>query len=91
MYELLILILLGLIFIILSLLWWRLDYKKLNSKSDKMLRQPPRQPPPGECPHTSNVKLKVTAMGDREDYYLCKLCRKKVRASELYYFEKGGI
>ena len=46
---------------------------------------------PGECPHTSNRKMKVTSMGDREDYYLCRLCGQKVKVNELYYFEKGGI
>lgn len=46
---------------------------------------------PGECPHTSSKKMKVTSMGDQEDYYLCKLCNEKVKASELRYFEKGGI
>ena len=46
---------------------------------------------PGGCPHTSNAKLKVTALGDREDYYLCKLCKMKVKATDLKYFEKGGI
>ncbi len=51
----------------------------------------PKQPPSGECAHLSSKQLKVTSMGDDEEYYLCKKCGRKVKRSELYYFEKGGI
>lgn len=37
----------------------------------------------GECPHQSNKRLEVTQMGDDGRYYLCELCGKKVKESEL--------
>ncbi len=64
---------------------------KKERKVESKPTPPPKMPWPGECPHTSSKKLKVTSMGDKEDYYLCKLCNEKVKASELYYFEKGGV
>jgi len=67
-------------------IWWKLE--KMTTPRPRAV---PKQPKPGECPHSSSKKLKVTSMGDSEDYYLCKLCNKKVKARELYYFEKGGI
>ena len=35
------------------------------------------------CAHRSNKDLNVTAMGDTDEYYLCEICNKKVRGSEL--------
>lgn len=37
----------------------------------------------GECPHQSNKRLEVTQMGDEGRYFLCELCGKKVKQSEL--------
>lgn len=35
------------------------------------------------CAHISNKKLRVTEMGDDDEYYLCQFCSEKVRGSEL--------
>jgi len=35
------------------------------------------------CAHISNKNLRVTALGDKQEYFLCSLCNKKVKASEL--------
>jgi len=35
------------------------------------------------CYHTSNKNLKVTSMGDTEEWYLCEKCGQKVKESEL--------
>ena len=35
------------------------------------------------CYHTSNKNLKVTAMGDTDEWYLCESCGEKVKESEL--------
>ena len=35
------------------------------------------------CAHISNKNLRVTALGDNQEYFLCSLCNEKVKASEL--------
>jgi len=35
------------------------------------------------CAHISNKNLRVTALGDKQEYFLCSICNKKVKASEL--------
>jgi len=35
------------------------------------------------CAHISNKSLRVTALGDKQEYFLCSLCGKKVKVSEL--------
>ncbi len=49
-------------------------------------QKPKRIVPEGECAHRSTKDLKVTQMGDAEDYYLCTKCGKKVPATELFEF-----
>jgi len=46
-------------------------------------QQPKKIVPEGECAHRSNSKLKVTSMGDKQDYYLCSKCGEKVPAEKL--------
>lgn len=46
-------------------------------------QRPKRIVPEGECAHTSTKKLRVTAMGDKQEYYLCSKCGEKVPASKL--------
>ena len=81
----------GFILSIFVLIGMVLIWRNLNRQNRPRRQSAPKRPPPGKCVHTSSKKLKVTSMGDSEDYYLCKLCNKKVKARELYYFEKGGI
>ena len=35
------------------------------------------------CAHISNKNLRVTALGDNQEYFLCQICNEKVKASEL--------
>ncbi len=35
------------------------------------------------CRHQTTKKLRVTQMGDAEEWYLCIKCNKKVKESEL--------
>ncbi len=49
---------------------------------------PRRIVPEGECSHRSNKDLNVTAMGDKEEFYLCQECGEKVPASKLVEFEQ---
>ena len=56
----------------------------LNKKTKSNYKEAPRvKIGIGGCAHRSNKDLNVTAMGDNDEYYLCELCNKKVRRSEL--------
>jgi len=48
-----------------------------------LFKKSKREPEPTGCLHATSAKLKVTQMGDDDEYYLCQKCLQKLARSEF--------